>query len=156
MIENRRLRGNMTITFATILFALFFLFKGLQKNIFFLLYAVAMILTAYWCEYNLGWRVTPFHKASWLLFILFHFPFVNIFTFWAYGRDKRLAQRHEWRIPEVQLHTLELLGGTIGAIAGQKVFHHKNKKKSYMATFFATIIIQLGAIVYIIYYLRLW
>lgn len=146
----------MTITFATIIFALFFLFKGLQKNIFFLLYAVAMILTAYWCEYHLGWKVSLFGKASLMLFILFHFPFVNLFTFWAYGRDKHLARRHEWRIPEVQLHTLELLGGTIGAIAGQKIFHHKNKKKSYMATFFATVVIQFGVIFYIIYSLRLW
>ena len=143
----------MTITFATILFALFFLFKGLQKNIFFLLYAVAMILTAYWCENNLGWKVYPFRKTSLMLFILFHFPFVNIFTFWAYGRDKHLARIGGWRIPEVQLHTLELLGGTIGAIAGQKIFHHKNKKKSYMATFFATIFIQLGAIFYILFHL---
>lgn len=146
----------MTITFSAILFALFFLFKGLQKNIFFLFYAVAMILTAYWCENNLGWKVQPFHKTSLLLFILFHFPFVNIFTFWAYGRDKSLAKRGEWRIPEVQLHTLELLGGTIGAIAGQKIFHHKNKKKSYMATFFATIVIQVGIILYILHYLRIW
>jgi uncharacterized membrane protein YsdA (DUF1294 family) len=145
----------MTITFATILFALFFLFKGLQKNIFFLLYAGAMILTAYWCENYLGWKVHLFGKTSLLLFILFHFPFVNLFTFWAYGRDKRLAQRQEWRIPEVQLHTLELLGGTIGAIAGQKFFHHKNKKKSYMATFFATIFIQVGIMVFILFYLKI-
>ena len=145
----------MTITFATILFALFFLFKGLQKNIFFLLYAGAMILAAYWCENYLGWHVHLFGKTSLLLFILFHFPFVNIFTFWAYGRDKHLARCGEWRIPEIQLHTLEILGGTIGAIAGQKFFHHKNKKKSFMATFFATIFIQVGLIVFILFYLKI-
>jgi len=146
----------MTITFATILFSLFFLFKGLQKNIFFLLYTVTMILIAYWCENYLGWRVSFFGKTSLLLFVLFHFPFINLFTFFAYGRDKRLAQRGEWRIPEIQLHTLELLGGTIGAICGQKIFHHKNKKKSYMATFFATIILQVGIILYILHYLKIW
>lgn len=98
-----------------------------------------MVLTAYYCENNLGWRVRPFTKAAFMLFVLFHLPMINLFTFLAYGKDKRSAQRGEWRIPEIQLHTMELMGGTIGAIAGQKFFHHKNKKKAYMATFFATV-----------------
>lgn len=125
----------MTITFATLIFAFLFLFKGVQKNTIFLLYATAMVLTAYYCENNLGWRVRPFTKVAFMLFVLFHLPMINLFTFLAYGKDKRSAQRGEWRIPEIQLHTMELMGGTIGAIAGQKFFHHKNKKKAYMATF---------------------
>ena len=144
----------MVITFSAVLFTLFVVFKGLQKNVFFLLYSASMILSAYWCENRLGWRVVPFGKVSFLTFILFHFPLINLFTFGAYGRDKKLAQRGEWRIPEIHLHTLELLGGTIGAIVGQKFFRHKYKKRSYMVTFFATIIIQLGLIVYILHYLK--
>ena len=132
----------MTITFATLIFAFLFLFKGVQKNTIFLLYATAMVLTAYYCENNLGWRVRPFTKAAFMLFVL-------------YGKDKRSAQRGEWRIPEIQLHTMELMGGTIGAIAGQKFFHHKNKKKAYMATFFATVFIQAGIIFFILHYLKI-
>ena len=147
--------GSMVITFAVLIFAFLFLFKGVQKNTFFLLYATAMILAAYYCENFLKWRVSPFHKPAFLLFILFHLPLINLFTFWAYGRDKRCAQRSEWRIPETQLHTLELLGGTIGAVAGQKFFHHKNKKKSYLATFWAAVFIQIGAVLFILYHLRL-
>lgn len=146
----------MIITFSTILFVLFFAFKGLQKNVFFILYAVSMIFAAYWCENYLGWRISLFGKTAFLLFVLFHLPLINIFTFLAYGRDKSLAKHNEWRIPEVHLHTLELLGGTIGAFLGQKIFHHKNKKKSYMATFFATIVIQVGVVVLILKYLKLW
>ena len=116
----------MTITFATLIFAFLFLFKGVQKNTIFLLYATAMVLTM-----------------------------INLFTFLAYGKDKRSAQRGEWRIPEIQLHTMELMGGTIGAIAGQKFFHHKNKKKAYMATFFATVFIQAGIIFFILHYLKI-
>lgn len=145
----------MVITFATFIFAFLFLFKGGQKNTFILFYAVSMIAAAFYCENFLFWSVRPFSKAAFMLFILFHIPFINIFTFLAYGKDKRAARRGEWRIPEVQLHTLELLGGIIGAIAGQKFFHHKNKKKSYMVTFFAAIVIQLGAIFLILRYLRL-
>ena len=145
----------MILTFSTILFALFFCFKSLQKNIFFVLYAATMIFSAYWCENNLGWHFHPFGKACFMLFILFHFPFVNIFTFLAYGRDKHLTKKGEWRIPEAHLHILELLGGTIGAFAGQKIFHHKNKKKSYMATFFATVVIQLGIVFFILRYFNI-
>lgn len=145
----------MILTFSIILFSFLFLFKGLQKNTFFILYAATMISSAYWCENNLGWRADVLSKQAFFLFILFHLPLINLFTFFAYGRDKKCAQRGEWRIPEVQIHTLELLGGTLGAIAGQKIFHHKNKKKSYMATFFATVFIQIGLILYILITLRL-
>lgn len=142
----------MTLTFSAVLFALFILFRGLQKNIFFLLYVGAMLLSAYFCENHLGWHVRPLTKNAFLLFVLFHIPLINLFTFWAYGRDKHLAQRGKWRIPEIHLHSLEILGGTIGAFIGQRFFHHKNKKKSYMATFFAAVFIQIGVIFWILRY----
>lgn len=112
----------MTITFATLIFAFLFLFKGVQKNTIFLLYATAMVLAAYYCENNLGWRVRPFTKAAFMLFVLFHLPMINLFTFLAYGKDKRSAQRGEWRIPEIQLHTMELMGGHNRRNCRAKVF----------------------------------
>lgn len=139
----------MIITFSAILFSLVFLFRGLQKNNIFLFHIVTMIAIAYYCEYQLGWKVFPFSKNSFLLFIIFHLPLINIFTFFAYGKDKSYAKRGEWRIPEIQLHTLEILGGTIGAFVGQKFFHHKNKKKSFLAIFWVTTIAQ----VFILYYI---
>lgn len=140
----------MIITFATLIFAFLFLFKGVQKNTFFIFYALTMIGAAFYCENYLGWRVRLFGKSAFMLFALFHFPLINLYTFLAYGKDKRAAQKGEWRIPEVQLHTLELLGGTVGAIAGQKFFHHKNKKKSYLATFWAATLLQAAVIYYIL------
>jgi len=144
----------MTITFACILFGFVFLFSGVRKNTFFILYMMSMIGLAYILETYWGWRVRLFSKNAFLLFLLFHIPLINLFTFFAYGRDKYCAKNNLWRIPEIQLHTMEILGGTIGAIVAQKFFHHKNKKKSYMATFFATIIIQIGVIFYILNYFR--
>ncbi len=144
----------MVITFSAILFTLFFVFKGLQKNIFFIFFSVAMIFLAYWFENHYQWKINPFSQSAFLLFLLFHLPLINLFTFIAYGRDKMLAKHGQWRIPEFHLHTLEFLGGTIGAIIGQKVFHHKNKKRSYMATFFATVFIQLCLILFILYRLK--
>ena len=145
----------MVITFSAILFPLLFLFRALRKNSFFLFYILAMILCAYVCENNLHWQIRPFSKISFMLFLLFHIPLINICTFLAYGRDKSLAERGEWRIPETHLHILELFGGTIGAFIAQKVFHNKNKKKSYVATFLGVVSIQIGIILYILYYLKI-
>jgi uncharacterized membrane protein YsdA (DUF1294 family) len=49
-------------------------------------------------------------------------------AFAMYGIDKRQAQRDGWRVPEVVLHGLALIGGVIGAWAGRYVFHHKTRK----------------------------
>ncbi|MCM1323493.1 MAG: DUF1294 domain-containing protein [Acetobacter sp.] len=146
----------MIITFTTLIFAFLFLFKGVQKNTFFIFYAATMITAAFYCENYLGWKVYLFGRTSFMLFLLFHFPIINFFTFLAYGKDKRAAKQGDWRIPEIQLHTLELLGGTVGALAGQKIFHHKNKKKAYLATFWAATFIQLGLIYFILKSLGLW
>ena len=73
-----------------------------------------------------------------------------------YGIDKRRAKKGEWRIPEAQIHSMELLGGTIGAYIGQRFFHHKSKKKSFLATFWAVALIQIIAVIYILKYLRIW
>ena len=143
----------MIITFSAILFFLLLTFSALRKNAFFILHIFMMIAIAYYCENHLGWRMRIFSKPSLLIFILFHLPIINIITFMAYGRVKHCAKHGKWRIPEVQLHTLELMGGTIGAILGQKIFRHKNKKRSYLVTFWATIVIQLGIVFFILKYL---
>lgn len=145
----------MTITFGAILFAFLFIFQKIRKNNFFILHTFVMVGVAYFLENYQGWRVALFSKNALMLFVLFHLPLINLFTFLAYGRDKGLAKRGEWRIPEIQLHTLELLGGTIGAILGQKIFHHKNKKKTYLATFWFVVLLQLGVIFYILKYFNI-
>ena len=52
---------------------------------------------------------------------------MNLVTFWVYGADKRRARRGQWRVPERTLFLLPLLGGSIGALAGMRVFHHKTR-----------------------------
>ena len=52
---------------------------------------------------------------------------MNLVTFWVYGADKRRARRGRWRVPERTLFLLPLLGGSVGALAGMRVFHHKTK-----------------------------
>ena len=52
---------------------------------------------------------------------------INIVTFAVYGIDKGKARRGAWRVPEKTLFLLPLLGGSLGALLGMRVFHHKTK-----------------------------
>lgn len=64
--------------------------------------------------------------AAWLILI-------NIAAFAAYGIDKRRARKHEWRIPEATLIGLAVVGGSIGAYAGMRLFHHKTLHVKFRA-----------------------
>ena len=59
--------------------------------------------------------------------LLWYLAAVNVVTFTVYGIDKRKARRGAWRIPEKTLFLLPLLGGSVGALLGMKVFRHKTK-----------------------------
>jgi uncharacterized membrane protein YsdA (DUF1294 family) len=41
--------------------------------------------------------------------------------------DKQKARRSAWRIPETTLMGVALIGGSLGAIAGMYLFHHKTR-----------------------------
>ena len=62
-----------------------------------------------------------------LKYVLYYLAAINLVTFLVYGIDKLRAKRGAWRIPEKTLFLLPILGGSVGAIAGMKVFHHKTK-----------------------------
>ena len=57
--------------------------------------------------------------------ILGYLVIINIVTFVVYGVDKWKAKRGNWRISEATLLMLAVIGGTIGALLGMKVWHHK-------------------------------
>ena len=52
---------------------------------------------------------------------------VNILDFALMGVDKRRARRDAWRVRERTFFLLALLGGTLGAILGMRLFRHKTK-----------------------------
>lgn len=144
----------MLITFLAIITPLLILVRPLQRNAFFVLYFAAMIFAAYITE-SYYFRVIAFSHKAFLIFVVYHLLCINAVTFLAYGVDKRAAMRGAWRVPEVNLHTLEFLGGWIGAFAAQKVFRHKTKKKSYRIMFWLMLVLQLAAIIIILQYLKL-
>ena len=71
-------------------------------------------------------------NASAMRFILVYYLIVlNIVTFLVYGIDKWKAKRAKWRISEATLLSLAVLGGSIGAWLGMKVWHHKTMHKKF-------------------------
>ena len=59
--------------------------------------------------------------------LLIYLALINLTTFIIYGADKRRARQGKWRVPEKTLFLLPLLGGSVGALLGMRVFHHKTK-----------------------------
>ena len=56
---------------------------------------------------------------------------INVLTFFVYGIDKWKAKKSKWRISEAALLLLAIIGGSIGALLGMKVWHHKTKHKKF-------------------------
>ena len=56
---------------------------------------------------------------------------INTVTFFVYGFDKYKTKKAKWRIPEVTLLLLAVLGGSIGAWMGMKVWYHKTMHKKF-------------------------
>ena len=60
---------------------------------------------------------------QWILYLIV----INILAFILYGIDKKRARDHAWRISERMLIGIALIGGSVGAIAGMLLFHHKTR-----------------------------
>ena len=100
---------------------------------------------------------------SYLHIALIYLVAINIVTFFMYGIDKwrstsgrllptgrKKAKNSKWRIRETALLGLAVLGGSIGAWLGMKVWRHKTQHKKFKYGVPAIIIVQLALIVYFI------
>lgn len=83
--------------------------------------------------------------------VLIYLVSINVVTFFMYGIDKWKAKKSRWRIREAALLGLAVLGGSIGAWLGMKVWHHKTQHKKFRFGVPAIITVQLALIVYILY-----
>lgn len=70
----------------------------------------------------------------------------SLVAFFAYGFDKNAAATGKWRTKENTLHLLGLIGGWPGAWWAQRLFHHKTRKASFMATYWATVVMHCAAV----------
>lgn len=79
-----------------------------------------------------------------LRFLLLYLLIVNAVGFLIMLADKRKAQKKLWRIPEATLLTVALIGGSIGSLAGMRVFHHKTRKPKFYIGIPAILVLQLA------------
>ena len=56
---------------------------------------------------------------------------INVLTFLVYGIDKWKAKQGNWHISEAALLLFAVVGGSIGALLGMQVWHHKTMHKKF-------------------------
>ena len=81
--------------------------------------------------------------------ILYYLLAVNIATFLLYGIDKYKAKKGRWRISEATLLLMAVIGGSIGAWAGMRLWHHKTMHKKFKYGIPIIIIMQIALVVYL-------
>ena len=99
---------------------------------------------------------------STLHFIIIYLAIVNITAFVTYGIDKwravsnRTTQGHrkskkkqKRRIPESTLLSIAIIGGSIGALAGMHIWHHKTLHKKFR--YGIPLIAQVAIVTFILY-----
>lgn len=73
----------------------------------------------------------------------------SLVAFALYGFDKAAAGACRQRTPENTLHFVALLGGWPGALAAQQRFRHKTAKTSFQWVFWATVIVNLAVVAWL-------
>ncbi len=76
---------------------------------------------------------------------------INVITFAVYGLDKYKAGKQKWRISERTLLLLAFLGGSIGALLGMLIWHHKIRKPKFYLTVPLLCALLVGGIIYCLY-----
>lgn len=66
--------------------------------------------------------MTPLHWA-----LVGYLALVNLIAFTVYGADKRRARKDRRRVPEKTLFLLAIIGGSLGAFLGMRLFRHKTR-----------------------------
>jgi uncharacterized membrane protein YsdA (DUF1294 family) len=80
---------------------------------------------------------------SWLIAI-------TLVTLLTYGYDKVIAGSKRTRVPEKVLLALTFAGGTLGALVGMPLFHHKTAKGRFRFKFWLVVVVQV--LLLVVYY----
>ena len=72
---------------------------------------------------------------------------VNLISFILYGIDKYKAKKNIWRISEATLLTMAVIGGSVGAWAGMRIWHHKTMHRKFKYGIPLIIILQVALVV---------
>jgi len=72
--------------------------------------------------------------------LIIMYVFMSLLTYIRYYADKQAAIEQRYRVPELSLHMLSLLGGWPGALFAQNQLRHKSKKQPFKTILWLTII----------------
>lgn len=90
---------------------------------------------------------TPLAAWVWMGWFL-----LNALSYCLFFWDKRAALRGDWRVSESTLLFVALIGGSLGAMIGRRVFRHKTRKQPFAgilkAIFGLHILLVLGLILW--------
>ena len=84
--------------------------------------------------------------------LLIYLAAINIVAFFLYGIDKWKAQHDKWRITEATLLWIAVAGGSIGALLGMKLWHHKTQHAKFKYGLPTILILQIAAVLAAAYY----
>jgi uncharacterized membrane protein YsdA (DUF1294 family) len=90
--------------------------------------------------------------------LIWHVPYAiagvyagaSVTCFIAYALDKAAAKAGRWRTEEATLLMLGLLCGWPGAVLAQAWLRHKSQKASFRGQFWGTVLVNIGAFVYLV------
>ena len=88
-----------------------------------------------------------------ILPLLFYLVAINLIAFSLYGIDKWKARHDKWRVTEARLITISLLGGSLGAFLGMKVWHHKTQHPRFRYGLPLILFLHLAIAIVAVYYL---
>ena len=80
----------------------------------------------------------------WEYLVLGYWGVMNIVAAVAAFTDKRRSKKGGWRIPEKNLFTLALLGGSLGMFLMMKAIRHKTLHKRFMIGLPLLFLVQCG------------
>jgi uncharacterized membrane protein YsdA (DUF1294 family) len=77
----------------------------------------------------------------------FYAAAINLAAFLAFAWDKHCARKGKRRISERTLLLLALLGGSVGAVIGQRTLRHKTFKEPFRSNLRLIVVLQVAAAV---------
>ena len=80
---------------------------------------------------------------------LIYLALINIVTFFVYLKDKKAAEKGKDRVKIVTLLSLSFIGGSIGALCGMYILHHKTNKSYFTVGVPLMIVMQILVLCYL-------
>ena len=84
--------------------------------------------------------------------LLLYLAAINLIAFFLYGIDKWKSRHAKWRVTEARLLSISLLGGSLGAFLGMKIWHHKTQHPRFRYGLPLILFLHLALAVATVYY----